>query len=60
VCDAFLQPVPAPVVTRKTTPALAYTRAADALDEANNRIAIGGMCVSDERTQYAGPKETPR
>jgi hypothetical protein len=47
-------------VTRKTDAGVAYRRTADALDEANDRIAIGGMCVSDERTQYAGPKETPR
>jgi hypothetical protein len=53
VCESFLQPVAVPPVTRKTDARAAYTRSADALDEANARLSIGGDCAKDERAAYA-------
>jgi hypothetical protein len=58
-CEQILKTVPAPPVTKKTDAGAAYTRTADALDEANDRISVGGMCLGDERAEYAG-KEKPR
>jgi hypothetical protein len=58
-CEQILQQVPPPAVTGKTDAGVAYSRTADALDEANDRIAIGGMCLGDERAEYAG-KEPKR
>lgn len=46
-CETILKQVPPPAVTRKTDACVAYTRAADALDEANGRIGIGGACLRD-------------
>jgi hypothetical protein len=60
VCDVFLQPVKVPVVTSKTDARLAFTRAADALDDANDRLIVAGYCVRDERTDYAASKENPK
>lgn len=57
-CEAFLQPVKVPAVTRKTDARVAFTRTADALDEANDRLTVGALCVGDERRDYAG-KSTP-
>lgn len=59
VCEVFLQPVKAPAVTRKTDARVAYARTADALDDANDRLTVGGYCVRDERQDYAG-KEKPK
>lgn len=52
VCEAFLQVVPVPAVTRKTDARVAYSKTADALDEANTRLSIGGDCAADERSAY--------
>jgi hypothetical protein len=54
VCEAFLQKVPMPAVTPKTDARLAYTRTADALDDANDRIGASGDCLRDQRQDYAG------
>ena len=59
VCEVFLQPVKVPVVTPKTDARLAFTRAADALDDANDRLIVGGYCVRDERASYSG-KDKPK
>jgi len=56
VCDAFLQPVPRPPVTRKTDARVAYARSDDALDEANSRIQSGSECHRDERAAFAAGK----
>jgi hypothetical protein len=53
-CDAFLQPVPVPVVTAKTDARGAYVRTADALDGANDRLTVAGLCAGDQRQDYAG------
>ena len=53
-CEPFLAPVPVPKVTRQTDARLAYTRTADALDDANDRLTAGGLCVADQRRAYAG------
>ena len=52
VCDAFLLPVKVPPVTHKTNAIVAYIKTADALDEANTRLSIGGDCARDERAAY--------
>ncbi len=57
VCEAFLQPVAQPPVTRQTDARVAYARAADALDTADERIAAGSDCLRDQRTAYAARKE---
>jgi hypothetical protein len=54
VCEAFLQRVPEPAVTRKTDARVATVRFANALHEANDRIGAGGDCFRDERTAYEG------
>ena len=60
VCEVFLQPVKVPVVSAKTDARLAFTRTADALDDANDRLIVGGYCVRDERVAYEGSKEKPK
>ncbi|MGY3393422.1 hypothetical protein ACVWW6_006013 [Bradyrhizobium sp. USDA 3311] len=60
VCEAFLQPVPQPQVSRKTDGRVAYTRAADALDEANSRIENAAECHRDERAAYGAGKDKPK
>lgn len=60
ICEAFLQPVPPPAVTPKSYAPLAYTRTADALDTANDRIAGGRDCIQDQRRAYAAKKEKPK
>lgn len=45
-------------MTSKTDARVAYTRTADALDEANDRLTVGGMCMRDERQDYAGKAGT--
>ena len=52
VCEAFLQPVPVPPVTRRTDARVAYVRTADALDTANGRIVGGRSCFRDQRIAY--------
>jgi hypothetical protein len=59
-CETILRKVPPPTVTRKTDARVAFTRTADALDEANGRIGIGGACLRDQRQAYAPSKEKPR
>lgn len=59
ICEAFLQRVPPPAVTTKTDARVAYTRSADALDDANGRIGAGADCLQDQRHDYAG-KDKPR
>lgn len=60
-CDAFLAPVKVPVVTPKTDARLAYTRTADALDDANDRLTVAGLCASGQRSDYAGkPDAAPK
>lgn len=54
VCEVFLQPVPVTRETAKSDARAAYTRAANERDEANDRLTVGGFCVRDERTSYAG------
>jgi hypothetical protein len=58
-CEGILKRVTPPAVTRETDAGTAFSRTADALDEANDRLTVGGMCVADERVQYAG-KDKPR
>jgi len=58
-CEEILKRVPPPAVTRKTNAQIAYTKTADALDEANDRIDLGGGCMAEERAAYAGKKEQP-
>jgi hypothetical protein len=53
ICEAFLQPVPPPAVTRKTDGRIAFTKTANALDEANGRLVSGGDCVRDQRAAFA-------
>jgi hypothetical protein len=57
VCEAFLQKVPQPVVTARTNARVAYTRAADGLDEADDRIGGAADCLRDQRQDYAAQKE---
>lgn len=59
MCDGILTPVPAPAVTAKTDAGVAYERAMDQLDEANDRIALGRECNQDTRRLYGG-KENAR
>jgi hypothetical protein len=59
-CEAFLQPVKVPVVTAKTDARVAFTRTADALEDANDRLTVGGMCIRDERQSYGAEKEKPK
>lgn len=58
-CDPILQPVPRPPVTRKTDARLAYLKSDAALEEANDRLTMGGECVRDERAAYSR-KELPK
>jgi hypothetical protein len=53
-CEAFLTRVPPPQVTTKTDARIAYTRSADALDEANDRLGGAADCSADQRRRYAG------
>jgi len=59
-CETILRKVSQPQVTRSSDARVAYTRTADALDEANGRIGIGGACLRDQRQSYASHKESPR
>lgn len=52
VCEAFLQPVAAPPVTRQTDARVAYARTAGALQDANGRIVGGRDCFRDQRIAY--------
>ncbi len=56
ICEGFLVPVKTPVVTPKTDARVAYTKTADALDNANTRLSIGGDCVRDERSLFSNLK----
>lgn len=58
VCEAFLQPVKQPPVTKKTDARIAYVRAADGLDEADLRLILGADCLADQRKAYSkGPSK---
>lgn len=64
-CEDILKPVPVTKATAKTDARLAYVRAADERDEANDRLTVGSMCIRDERADYAGrvpadKKEKPK
>ncbi|MCK1501513.1 hypothetical protein [Bradyrhizobium sp. 188] len=47
-------------MTRKTDARVAYTRSADALDEANTRIESGADCHREERAIYGAGKDKPK
>lgn len=55
VCDRFLVPVKAPVVTADSDARPAYSKTADALDKADWRLSTAKKCRTDERKAYAPP-----
>jgi hypothetical protein len=58
VCNGILTRVAPPKVTGKTDAGVAYDGAMDALDEANDRIALGRECNEDTRRLYGGKGKT--